>query len=321
MPTGFYKRGATLEERFWDNVPYAPDDGCWLWAGRLYQGAGRVTIGEEPFGSLPAKTRQSAPRVSWQAHHGDIPEGMSVFQKCRNNACVNPDHLFLGVRRTLKPESLKTMCKRGHSLDPANIRWESYVGSTGEQLQRRFCIKCQQHRNAEYRNNPKPKPPADAPKIPRGTLEKRFWAKVPEKPSQGCWEFSAIGTDGYGQLWVGPVAIGSLRANTQQKASRVSWQLHYGDIPEGLKVLHDCDNPKCVRPDHLFLGTAQDNSDDMRIKGRAGNSKKEFCPHGHAYSPENTSLAYYTNKVGETLTKRSCKQCCRLRQRGIDPSK
>lgn len=319
MPTGFYKRGSTLEERFWENVPATPDDGCWPWTGKLYQGAGRVTIGEAPFGSLPAKTRQAAPRVSWQAHFGDIPEGMRVLQECGNHACVNPDHLFLGTLQTLKVESLKTECKWGHPLDPENVRWESYVGSTGKQLQRRTCLKCQQRRNIAYRNDPRP--PSDAVKVPRGTLEDRFWAKVPENPLQGCWEFSSVGTDGYGQLWVGPVARGSLAANTMQKAPRVSWQLHYGDIPEGLKVCHDCDNPKCVRPDHLFVGTNQDNSTDMRIKGRAGNSQKEFCPHGHEYSSENTLLARYVNKVGEVLTKRSCRACAKLRKAGLDPSK
>jgi hypothetical protein len=59
-------------------------------------------------------------------------------------------------------------------------------------------------------------------------------------------------------------------------ASRVSWQIHCGEIPAGLQVLHKCDNPRCVRPDHLFLGTIADNVHDMLAKGRnpvLGNSE------------------------------------------------
>ena len=94
----------------------------------------------------------------------------------------------------------------------------------------------------------------------------RFWNKV-NKEGQihfilrtKCWIWTAHKyPKGYGQFGFN----GKVTA-----AHRVSWILHYGPIPEGLLVCHRCDNPSCVNPEHLFLGTAKDNAEDMGRKGR-----------------------------------------------------
>jgi hypothetical protein len=90
-------------------------------------------------------------------------------------------------------------------------------------------------------------------------LEVRFWSRVNKTAT--CW------------LWTGSIrnqfGYGRIRANNVTwPTHRLSWVLANGPIPDGLWVLHRCDNPRCVRPDHLFLGTPKDNSQDRDAKGR-----------------------------------------------------
>lgn len=97
----------------------------------------------------------------------------------------------------------------------------------------------------------------------RGTLEQRFWAKVDRRGPDECWLWTAtVVGKGYGSMWPGgPVG-------TKVYAHRLSWTLHFGEIPDGLFVCHRCDTPRCVNPTHLFLGTNLDNVRDMIAKGR-----------------------------------------------------
>lgn len=101
----------------------------------------------------------------------------------------------------------------------------------------------------------------------------RFWARVDK--TNGCWEWrgpknpKGYGLFHYPRRWV-------------TTAHRVAWMITRGRVPQDLLVCHHCDNRGCVRPDHLFLGTAQDNANDMKAKGRQrnGHTKKWDRLHG-----------------------------------------
>ena len=91
-------------------------------------------------------------------------------------------------------------------------------------------------------------------------LEERFWEKV--EKTDGCWKWTAS-TNGVG--------YGMIRVSNKKHrdcAHRVSWMLAHGEIPKGKWILHKCDNPGCVNPEHLFLGDNTANVQDMHRKGR-----------------------------------------------------
>lgn len=95
------------------------------------------------------------------------------------------------------------------------------------------------------------------------TFAKRFWNKVSiGKNCFDCWGWSGCKVFGYGVISNG-VSTGK---NTL--AHRASWILHNGPIPDGMFVLHKCDNPPCSNPNHLFIGNHQDNASDKVLKGR-----------------------------------------------------
>jgi hypothetical protein len=95
---------------------------------------------------------------------------------------------------------------------------------------------------------------------------------------KGCWLWSGTrNRGGYGYFHINRRCV---------LAHRASWVIHFGEIPNGLCVLHKCDNPECTRPSHLFLGTRQDNMIDMDQKGRRKPSPSYGDDNGSRTKPE-----------------------------------
>jgi hypothetical protein len=98
------------------------------------------------------------------------------------------------------------------------------------------------------------------------TLMERFMEKVSEEPTSGCWFWlGALDPGGYGTMSI---------KRRPMRAHRLAWTLYRGEIPTGIMVCHHCDTRDCVNPNHLFLGTAQDNAEDMKKKGRSRSGER-----------------------------------------------
>jgi hypothetical protein len=132
-------------------------------------------------------------------------------------------------------------------------------------------------------------------------VKELFWSKVNIDPD-GCWGWSgAKSPRGYGVMTIN---------NKKKIATHVSWWLETGDWPTAW-MLHKCDNPPCIRPDHLFVGNQTDNMRDAHSKGRTKNTfvEKEFCKHGHPMSGDNVGLI---NSKARGKILRYCKECSKL---------
>jgi hypothetical protein len=110
----------------------------------------------------------------------------------------------------------------------------------------------------------------------REVAEAKFWARVDK--TDGCWLWMAyLKENGYGMATYGGKAL---------SAHRVAWFYTHGEVPRELDICHHCDNRRCVRPDHLFVGTRKDNMQDAKRKGRTRNwgMVATRCKYGHPFS-------------------------------------
>jgi hypothetical protein len=116
------------------------------------------------------------------------------------------------------------------------------------------------------------------------------------REENGCWLWKGpFRSNGYGRFKIG--------RTIDKQAHRVSWVVHFGPIPDGICVLHRCDARDCINPFHLFLGTKQDNTDDMHQKGRWSPGRHDGSCNGRACLTEQQVLEIREKKASGIATR------------------
>jgi hypothetical protein len=132
-------------------------------------------------------------------------------------------------------------------------------------------------------------------------IKERLLSKI-KVDDNGCWLWTGFkGNSGYGNF---EINNNKKDGRVTMKVHRLSYEIFKGPIPEGMLVCHTCDVRECCNPEHLWLGTQQQNIADMMAKGRHHNSNVTHCPRGHEYSIENTYIRSNGNRICRTCKNR-----------------
>lgn len=260
-------------DKFWSYVEKT--EGCWIWIGKVDPSNGCCYFGFK-------SKKYSATRFSWELEY-NLPPRYSLKRVCATSTCVRPNHLIESnywnhPKQTAKPEQTLEdyFMSKIEQTELGCWRWKGSINKSTKHCILSFQGKqyIATHVAWKIRHGSFPSFPiqrtcqtincVNFAHLIESDIESRFWRSVEKTDS--CWNWIGQLTDkGYGYI----------RAGNEHLAHRVSWQLHNGKIPEGLNILHHCDHPVCVRPDHLYAGTHQDNMRDMVVRNRAAKRKGE----------------------------------------------
>lgn len=211
-------------------------DACWPWIGATIQSDDQsVGVG---YGALTIRKRSfRAHRVAHILATGKlIPDGLDICHSCDYRRCCNPAHLTAKTRE----QNVADMMRRGRHWSQGFV----------------------------YAEPPMPEVPEEVRLTGlRRLLVANFWANTQKAGPDECWLWTgATKQGGYGRIEMKCRALGLRQAYL---AHRLSYELNSGSVPDAeLSVRHSCDNPPCVNPNHLLLGTHQDNMDDRTERGR-----------------------------------------------------
>lgn len=270
-------------DRFVEKFELNRESGCWEWtASKGSKGYGKFQ--HHRFGKISC---WDAHKVSYDIFWGDVPYGNEVHHRCRNRACVNPNHL--------EAVTHKNNCQWDERAKDSPNATRTYLiqpttNSEPVGWKEKWLAERESKRLAKN---------AKIPGKPFRPLLDRFAEMIQLNLGTECWEWlGVLDKGGYGQIKE------RLSANVKRKllAHRASYELFVGDITDDLTVDHRCRNAKCVNPYHLRLMTRSQNSDGGWVKKFR---EATHCKHGHPFNELNTILRPLKNgKFG-----RGCRVC------------